>query len=480
MSPPAFRPRATPARRREKSRSTAGEALIYAPEAGIRSRLQRCLVRRGFRVTGVRSLHQAQELLEIGIRFQWIGLDLDPSPASALALLDAVREGAADTPVVGIGCQAEAGPVLEFFRRGGSGFLCKPLEERDLETVLPPLARSVPERAPGALAAAGENATTGLFSGAMAEVMKVAERIAASDAPVLLQGETGVGKGVVARTIHARSPRSQGPFVTVLCTAVPRNLLESELFGHAQGAFTGAHSDKPGKFELAHQGTIFLDEIGDLPFELQAKLLEVLDAGEFSRVGCNRQRQVDVHVVCATHHDLQRQVERGSFRADLYHRINVVSLRIPPLRERRDEILPLVRRFARTFAEELGRPTPQPSERLTGLLLGHSYPGNVRELENLVKRLVLFQDEERVFREILASRERAVASSFRRLLEEAERTAGQVPLLEVGRRAAIEIEHEFIDRALVSASWNRRRAARMLGVSYATLLQKIHELGIER
>lgn len=319
-------------------------------------------------------------------------------------------------------------------------------------------------------------------SGPMGAVVDLARRVARSDLPVLLQGETGVGKDVIAREIHASSTRAGAPFVKVHCAALPRGLLESELFGHEQGAFTGALRRKFGRFELANGGTIFLDEIAEMDPALQAKLLQVLQDSSFSRIGGNEEIHVDVHVLCASNRPLHDMIARGTFREDLFFRIQAVTIHIPPLRERRSEILPLFRRFLELHAEALGRPAPEPSSRLLACLTRHSFPGNVRELENLARRLAVLRNEDCVIDELLRCSSQVApgrAAPLDELMHEFESTAGDVPLLEVRRRAIQQVEREVIEKTLIATRCNRRKAARLLGVSYSTLLQKIRVCGLE-
>jgi two-component system response regulator AtoC len=314
----------------------------------------------------------------------------------------------------------------------------------------------------------------------MRRVRDLIHQVADTDVTVLIQGQSGTGKEIVARTLHAASPRCARPLVKVNCAALPSNLLESELFGYEKGAFTGANARKPGKFEMADRGTIFFDEIGEMSPSLQAKLLQVLQDHQFTRLGGNHDITVDVRVVAATHRRLEEMVREGTFREDLFFRLNVVTIFLPPLAERREEVPLLIESFLRRFSARYGRPVPRLGDRLLRALERHPFPGNVRELENMVKRIVVLGNEEPILNELLRS-ERADrgGSSLRELIDEIERTAGELPLREVGRRASLEAERLTIDRALQQTHWNRKRAARMLGVSYKTLLQKIRECGLE-
>jgi two-component system response regulator AtoC len=303
------------------------------------------------------------------------------------------------------------------------------------------------------------------------------ERVGNSDVPVLLQGETGVGKEVLARQLHARSPRARKPFLKVNCAALPSELIESELFGYERGAFTGAFRNKPGKFELADGGTILLDEIGDMDLKLQAKLLHVLQDQEFERLGGREPVRVNVRVMAATHCDLEAAVREGRFRADLYYRINVISIKIPPLRERRDEILDLAEFLLAKHAPAGCRPPAVPAV-LRQALLAYDWPGNVRELENVMRRYLVLQDAEMIARELslrsLAQPMGAVASPAVNLLEPANGTSPLRKVEEAKRHA----ERDAILAALNTTQWNRKQAAALLGVDYKALLYKMKKLGI--
>jgi two-component system response regulator AtoC len=307
----------------------------------------------------------------------------------------------------------------------------------------------------------------------MREVWGVVHQAAAVDITVLIGGQTGTGKELLARAIHHLSPRRDKPFVKVNCAAVPAELLESELFGHERGAFTGAHQLRVGKFEAADQGIVFLDEIGDLHLSLQAKLLHVLQDGAFSRVGGRSSRKADVRIVAATNRNLEIDVAGGRFREDLYYRLNVVQIVVPPLRERTAEIPLLtdyfIKRYARLFRRDGFTVSPVAMERL----MRHDYPGNVRELENIVKRMVVLNDP------LL---ERVPLGLHRLHVEEPRRSASALPdrvsLKEISRAAARAAEREAIARVLKETRWNRVRAAKLLGISYRALLYKIKDVGL--
>ena len=299
----------------------------------------------------------------------------------------------------------------------------------------------------------------------MRAIRTVIDHIADTDATVLVRGESGVGKDVVARAIHVASTRRHGPFVRVNCAAIPSGLLESELFGHEKGAFTGAVQRTLGRFERAQQGTIYLDEIGDLSLELQAKLLHVLQDFQFSRVGGHAMLRVDARVIAATNRDLERALARLEFREDLYYRINVVELRIPPLRERREEIPELARWFLDRFNAQYGRHKRLAPETLA-LFGEYAWPGNIRELENVLRRMVVLADGEHEFANMVTKGRRADAPPARS-------AAPPEGLREIGRRAAREAERLALARVLARVSGDRLAAARILGISYKTMLNKI-------
>jgi two-component system response regulator AtoC len=319
-----------------------------------------------------------------------------------------------------------------------------------------------------------------LFDGPqMQAIRSMVESVADTDATILLRGESGVGKDLIARAVHAASPRRDGPFVKVNCAAIPQGLLESEFFGHEKGAFTGAHRRKPGQFEYANRGTIYLDEIGELPLALQAKLLHVLQDFRFARVGGNALIGIDARVIAATNRDLEHAMARGEFREDLYYRLNVVEIRVPALRERREEIPLLAAWFLAKFNAQYGRVkalTPQTMARL----MAHDWSGNVRELENVIRRLVVLTDGEQAI-EALVSRRRngnghahvnvAAPSAPKPIITES--------LREIARRGAREAERKALAEVLDRVKWNRAEASRILKVSYKTLLNKICECGLE-
>lgn len=465
------------------TRRAAPRVLVVDDAEGIRTYLANLLELSGYQVDTAEDGRRALALLEAGAAPDVVLMDVMMPGLDGIEALRRIRAIDPGLPVVVLSVVGKASTIVEAMRLGAADYLNKPFEEEELEATLRGVLerRELERERESLLAALEESARGSVWTGAaMQRVRQLVAQVAPVDVTVLIQGESGVGKEVVARALHQESPRVRRAFVKVNCAALPEDLLESELFGYERGAFTGAVARKPGKFEVADHGTIFLDEIGEMSPALQAKLLQVLQDATFSRLGGNREISVDVRVVCATHRSLAEMVAAGSFREDLYHRLNVVDIQIPPLRERRDEIPPLVEAFLRRFAARYRRPLRRPSPALMRAFDRHAFPGNIRELENLIKRVVVFGSEEPVLSELAAGdRARRGPSRVGGLIDELAASAGQVPLKEVGRRVALEAEKETIDQVLARTHWNRKRAAGLLGVSYKTLLQKIRECGLE-
>jgi len=309
----------------------------------------------------------------------------------------------------------------------------------------------------------------------MREVRDIIEHAAGVNVTVLITGETGTGKDLVARAVHEASARHGGPFVKVNCAALPRELLESELFGHERGAFTGAHQLKLGKFESADRGSIFLDEVGDLHPALQGKLMHVLQDGQFSRVGGRYTIKVDVRVLAATNQDLEEGVAAGQFREDLFYRLNVIQVRVPPLRERSEEIPLLAEYFMQRYSTLFGRDRVTLPAETVQRLLRYRFPGNVRELENVIKRIIVLGDLD-LRRSALPA---TTSSGAQYRIRGSARTAA-VSLKDISRKAAQVAEREAILQALEQTRWNRIQAAKLLGISYRALLYKIKEAELNR
>ena len=307
-------------------------------------------------------------------------------------------------------------------------------------------------------------------SEAMQAVRSRMAKVAAANVPVLIHGESGTGKDIIARLVHGLSPWKSGPYVKVNCPAIPGTLLESELFGYEKGAFTGAYGSKPGRVEMAHRGTLFLDEISELDLSLQSKLLQLLQDGQFCRIGAQEDKKVEVRIVCATNRHLESEIEAGTFRQDLFYRINVVNLHMPPLRERRGDIEDLANYFLDYYNRKYNcRARPLSNEVMTVLQKYH-WPGNIRELENLIKRYVILGHEEVVTNDLI-SREPDFFNPEISL-------EGPISLKKLTKQAVRELERKIILKVLQQHHWNRKQAARTLNISYRALLYKIRDAGL--
>jgi len=458
-------------------------ALIVDDAEGMRAYLATLFESRGFEVDTCEDGRRALSLLESGADPDVVLLDVMMPGQGGIATLSSIRERWPELPVLMISVVGKAATIVEAMQGGAADYLTKPFEEAELDAALDRLglhsSRSGRSREQGAaLADPGQRVWV---SAAMREIRSVIEQIGDTDVTVLIQGESGVGKEVVAREVHAASNRAQGPFVKVNCAALPTELLESELFGYEKGAFTGAHGRKQGKFELADGGTMFLDEIGEMCPSLQAKLLQVLQDAEFTRLGGNREVRVDVRVVCATNRSLVDMVAAGDFREDLFFRLNVVAIEIPPLRARREEMPVLVETFLSRYAALYERPKRGLSPALIEAMSSYEFPGNVRELENMIKRVVVLESEDSILPELEPTRPGRLErrEELDAMLVEMEEAAGEMPLREVGRRFAREVEREAIEEMLRRTGWNRKQAASRLGISYKTLLQKIRSCEVD-
>jgi len=312
------------------------------------------------------------------------------------------------------------------------------------------------------------------YSPRMTKIRSIVDDVARTDIAVLIKGESGTGKDLVAQAIHLKSDRHEKPFIKVNCATIPQNLLESELFGFERGAFTGAHRKKPGKFELANGGTILLNDIGEVDISAQAKLLQVLQDGDFFRLGGERNISVNTRVLATTRDHLEQSMIEGRFRQDLFYRINVVTITLPPLRDRREQIVPLSQHFLEFYKMKYGKPVHSLSLRTLGLFKNYPWPGNVIELENTVKRIVLFGEEETIVQTLIKNSAR-IDARFGHDLKETD----ALNLKKVGRKAAEIAERKMIQTTLQETHWNRKDAARLLRISYKALLNKIQKYRLD-
>jgi two-component system, NtrC family, response regulator AtoC len=450
-------------------------------------------------------------------------LDVMMPGLDGLATLRALKTSRPEAQVIMLSGRNQASTIVEAVRLGAADYVVKPddpeglgeialdvaiknaIEKNRLVSELSELRQQLSD---------DEDRSVWGNSEKMRNIATVVEQVADSDVTVLIRGESGVGKELVSRAIHQRSTRKNRPFVKVNCAALPAELLESELFGHERGAFTGAATTRIGKFEQADTGTLFMDEIGEMKPALQAKLLHVLQDAEFTKLGSNKRINVDVRIVAATNRDLEKMMLSGDFREDLYYRLKVIELTVPALRERLDEIPTLTDFFTARYSKKYNRPLKPVSDQLRQLFLQYEWPGNIRELENMIKRIVILQDEHLVVREIQRSMQRhaaahvaasvavpvaagapmavpagmgSMSSAFPASEPDIDGTdepepadEGNSSLAAVAKAASMKAERAAIEQTLRQVHWNRRKAAVILGVSYKTLLNKIKECGISR
>jgi len=465
------------------------QILVVDDAEVIRTYLKNLLPMKGYDVLVAEDGLKAMALLNGGARPDVVVLDVMMPGIDGIETLRRLKQLMPDVPVIMLSVVGKAGTVVDAMNLGAADYINKPFEEEELEIALKKVLeveniKGEREDLRERLRAHEARERTSFLwaSEKMTRIRDILEQVSDADVTILIHGESGVGKEVVARTTHEFSTRREQRFVKVNCAALPEELLESELFGYERGAFTGASSRKAGKFEVASGGTMFLDEIAEMSPKLQAKLLQVLQDGEFSRLGGDVDVHVDVRVLAATNRNLEDMVRQGTFREDLYYRLNVVNVCVPPLRERKEEIPVLVDHFLQMYSAKYGRQQTTISDRLMRGFLAYRWPGNVRELENMLKRVVVLQSEDAIADEIFAAPLQSAASeaSLPEAAEPAgaEGESGAVSLRDIGRRAARDAEREALKRVLYQTNWNRKKAARILEVSYKTLLQKIKECGL--
>jgi DNA-binding NtrC family response regulator len=410
-------------------------------------------------------------------------LDRHLPDTDGIAVLEAMaresRERGLDTLIVIATAYADVASAVQALKLGAFDYLSKPLQLPELVVTVRKALETKRLRAQVRQLAGRAQAAMGNFvagaSAAMARVLDMVDKVAeATDTTVLIQGESGTGKELIADLIARRTPgRRDGPFVEINCASVPESLLESELFGYERGAFTDAKAQKRGLFEEADGGTLLLDEVGEMPPATQAKLLKVLEEMTFRRLGGTRDLSVNVRVVAATNKELADEVERGGFRLDLYHRLDVFHIRVPPLRDRREDILPLATHFLERFARRMRKPAARFSPDTEKLLLGYDYPGNVRELRNVVERAVILSSRESIEPEciVLSGPSRALPTAVGPFFSVDVDAGGRPPDLD-------GLERAYIARLLEFAGGNRTAVARLLGVSYPTIAKKITDYGL--
>ena len=450
----------------------AGRILLVEDEEKLRRVVQLHLESLGFEVDSAGSAEQA---LALAGQANLAITDLRLPGMDGIQFIKQLQGRGAQAAVIVMTAHGSVETAVEAMKLGAADFLQKPFSLDHLSTVVEKVMavqalRDENQRLRNQLDDRYQFDNIIGRSAAMRDIFQTIERVAPTRATVLLAGESGVGKDMIARAIHHHSPRGRHPFVKINCTALPENLMESELFGYEKGAFTGANVSKPGKFEQADQGTAFLDEIGDVPGNIQVKLLRILQERQFERLGSNLTRNVDVRVIAATNVDLRAALEEGRFREDLYYRLNVVPMNIPPLRQRREDIPFLALHFVTKLSKELGSRPREISPAAVDRLLEHSWPGNVRELENTIERSL-----------VLASADKLQPADIR--LEEARAStvtaqSQTAPLLPEGETLE-HWEQMMIKEALRRANGNKSQAARMLGLTRNALRYRLSQMGID-
>jgi two-component system nitrogen regulation response regulator GlnG len=463
--------------------SERADIWVVDDDEAIRFVLKRALQRKGYGVRCFDSVSSITESLQRNCPAA-ILTDIRLPDADGLSVVDTLDTLGFDIPVIAMTAFSDLDQAVSAFRKGVFEYLPKPF---DLEQVISVIERALAtgEAIPGEQEEEAGGRLLG-ESQAMQEVFRTIGRLSRSDISVLITGETGSGKEVVARVLHQHSPRSEGPFVAINTAAIPAELLESELFGHEKGAFTGAHSRRVGRFEEAAGGTLFLDEIGDMPLALQTRLLRVLAEGDYYRVGGRDLLRADARIITATHQDLEEKVRSGSFREDLYHRLNVINIALPPLRDRAEDIAILARRFLVQVASELGLEVKQLRPETIAVLESYAWPGNVRQLLNLCRQLCVMAPGEQIFPDDLpadlfsrenSSREDSAWSESLRRWAARELVAGSTELF---GRAQEELERVLIDCALDQTGGQRQKAAELLGLGRNTLTRKLQKFDLQR
>jgi two-component system, NtrC family, response regulator AtoC len=447
--------------------------LVVEDEPKMQRLLELNLSGEGYSVQSATDAESALKLLRQE-KIDLVLTDLRLPGMDGLEFLQAVKRANAHLPVIMMTAYGTVETAVEAMKAGASDYVLKPFSIEEIKLLVRKeldIHRLREENISlrEALGKRFEFRNIVARSARMQEVLATVERVAATNSTVLLGGESGVGKDLIARAIHQHSRRASGPFVKINCTAIPENLLESELFGYEKGAFTGAVTSKPGKFELADKGTIFLDEIGDVPPAIQVKLLRVLQEREFERLGGTKTLKVDVRVVAATNQDLRAALEQGTFREDLYYRLNVVPISIPPLREHKEDIPYLVDHFIERFGRDSGKSIEAVTPAALKLLMDFHWPGNVRELENILERAVA-----------LSTGTTIDAADIRLDLSPSKaprEAAGPVPFPPEGMTLE-QFEDEIINEAVRRANGNKSQAARLLGLSRNALRYRLSKMGL--
>jgi two-component system response regulator AtoC len=465
--------------------------LVVDDDESIRRYIVKLLSQGGYDVYAVASGKDALQELRAGQEFSLVILDILMPDMDGLETLSEIRKISKDLPVLMLSALGQTTIIVKAMKAGATDYLVKPFEEEELDLAI---IKSLEKRKLlSEISSLKKQLRVDELKGdfiynspKMQKVKELTDQVAETDVSVLIEGESGTGKELVARALHYKSRIKDKPFVKVNCAALPHELLESELFGYERGAFTGAYRSKPGKFELANNGTIFLDEIAEMDLGIQSKLLQVLQEGSFSRLGGKLDVQVNVRVIAATNRDLKKAIEQGTFREDIYYRLNVVNIHIPPLTERREDITYLFEYFLDTYNEKYGKNIQINKEDIYPMLVSYQWPGNVRELKNQVKRLVILGNIEEMIQylkgggtPIVEKRPQEFKDRGLEMVASSD-PAEIMPLKVAAKEATLKAEREMILRALRGTNWNKKKAANLLQVSYKALLYKIKECGIEK
>lgn len=454
--------------------------LLVEDEPEVRDYIEMELRCEGFSVETAEDGEEGLKCLQMGLPISAVLLDVSMPDRDGLQVLREIRSMERDLPIIMISGSPSSGVIVDAMRAGANDFLGKPVSHESLRRALTNIFGNSTPEAPKPDPVPHSNELFFGSSPSMQALRSMIPLVAYSEAPVLIQGETGAGKEVLARYLHSFSRRARKPFIKLNCAALPSELVESELFGYERGAFTGAYQRKPGMFEIADGGTLLLDEIGDMDFKLQAKFLQVLQDQEFQRLGGKETMRVDVRVIAATHSDLEKSIAAGSFRPDLYYRLNVVSLYVPPLCELRDDIIPLAEFLVKKHCTDASW-EPEITLELRRALLLHDWPGNVRELDNVVRKFAVLRDPDAIVRDLST---RATRRTFMGA-PAVEKSPAPVsvpdapPILDQVTRSKNQAETEAIVAALSTTRWNRKKAAAVLRIDYKALLYKMKKLGID-
>jgi two-component system response regulator AtoC len=451
--------------------------LIADDDADIRGMLSMSLKSEGYAVEAFENGEQVLNRLMEHTPASLLILDLLMPGMSGLDTLRRLRDQGKRLPVLVLSCQSSPDVIVEVLQSGASDYLVKPFESEKLYHRIGRLVGKELDPPPAAKPQADGPAFVAL-NPQMVKIQETIQQLAHTDVPVFIHGESGVGKEVVARAVHEASNRSKLSFLKINCSALPTDLLESEMFGYEKGAFTGAFNSKPGKFELADKGTIFLDEIAEMAPSLQAKLLQVLQDNQFSRLGGRALVRVDVRVLAATNVNLQQALQTGAFREDLYYRLNVVSVHVPPLRERMDELPSLVSHFLEKYRAKYNRRDVVPSARFMAALKQCDWPGNIRELENVIRRYLVLDGSDLVVEEIEKTNQARFRNSMELPPANSPAPAEELPFSYRINELKNQAQAEAILQALNRTNWNRKAAAKLLNLSYKSLLYRMKVLNI--